>query len=197
MPDGLACRPRPEALLADAYYRTGKLAYEQRDMEAAYSHLTHAIDLGLTAWEVWFYRGATLFRTNRLSAAASDFSKATSAGAGPEADACLADCVKRLGDRGFREAKRCYLRAMDKGMVTAALLNNLGVVASHCIQPAGRQFDEAEQYFEAAIRLAPDLIEAYFNRAAVRCHRELSNSEPRSGEGTLAAAQELMKRAPE
>ena len=73
-------------------------------------------------------------------------------GAGPEADACLGDCAKRLGDMGYKEAKRHYLRAVDKGMQNAALLNNLGVVASYSPQPAGRQFDEAEQYFEAAIR---------------------------------------------
>lgn len=182
--------------LADAYYRTGKLAYEQRDMEAAYSHLTHAIDLGLTAWEVWFYRGATLYRMNRLSAAASDFSKASSAGAGPEADACLGDCIKRLGDRGFREAKQCYLRAVDGGLQHAELLNNLGMVACFSPQPAGRHFDEAEEYFEAAIRLDPDLIAAYFNRVDVRSQREVHNSKPRSDEDTLAAARELMKRAP-
>lgn len=181
--------------LAETYYDVGKLAYEQQDYDAARTHLSRAVDLGLKDWRVWFYRGATCYRLEQFGEAAADYEKAGAAGGRGEAYACLGDCVKRLPGRGFREAKTWYLKAVEQGLKNAALFNNLGIAASNSVQPNGAHFEEAEKYFELAIRWNPRLVAPYANRMFVSISRDTYYSSAASDESTIEAARELAARA--
>jgi serine/threonine protein kinase/Tfp pilus assembly protein PilF len=149
----------------------GLAAYERQEFAAALPHLTAAIDAEPRLVEALIARGRTYHRMRNLQDALSDYQAAHKLQPSAELAALIGYCEASL--KRFAGAAAHLQEAIDRGLKTAALLNNLG----YC-QFEMQSFSEAEQMLAAAIAADPELPAPYFNRAATTVRR--LGREPRA-----------------
>ena len=100
---------------APALVNRAVLAYEQGDLDAAFSDLTRALELHGDDADVLYNRGFVLQRAHRFTEAVRDFTRALAL---PDADrpellARRAECLVALGDAAQADGDRVALYTDD------------------------------------------------------------------------------------
>ncbi len=171
----------------------GRRHFQQGDHAAAVDHFSRALAAEPAAAEALLARGRAYLRFDRdaqspakRALALSDFQAADQLQPNdPRIKACIAYCLS-LSTK-HREAAALCEYALGAGLVSAELHNNLGY--SYLRQ---NQFDAAERHLSEALRLNPNLAQAWHNRAMLDHQRaNVRNREQTTAMTDIARAVQL------
>jgi tetratricopeptide (TPR) repeat protein len=154
-------KPAAEALRAEAdrAYQRGKAAYEDKEYGNALEAFNLALEANPDHAPSLFGRGCVRLRQGKWQDAKEDFTRAERLRPDGPTQAALGCCYSML-PRERRMAMECYDKAKEAGYKHPALYNNR---AYHYL--AVPEFKKAADDLEEALRLAPDLRAAHYNRA--------------------------------
>jgi serine/threonine protein kinase len=154
-----AVATRPPA--AVRWTQQGDAAFLAGDLYPARDAYKAATDLDPDNPSLWFRRGQLNLALRDPETALTHFARADQLrpGDGPTL-ACLAYCCTHLGNQ--REAVAFGERALQQGMRTAAVYNNLACAYMRC-----NQGEKALERVKEALQLTPNLSAAHHNRALI------------------------------
>ncbi|MBZ5683580.1 MAG: sulfotransferase [Acidobacteriia bacterium] len=170
VPDAIAALQRAVASnprYSEAYFRLGIALEKQGDIGGAIVAYDRATQLLPSLTEAWFRAGALVYELGHRDEAIGCFRRAAATG-GKTSFGRLGKARALLAEDRNQEAEKVLRRtlAVDPGNAMAHdLLGNL-------LSEFGR-FDEAREYFQRAIAIAPLLAGSYYD--LVRCRRATSD----------------------
>lgn len=151
-------------------FRLGESAYREDRLVPALAYLDQAIEAEPDMAKAHFARGQVYLRmadrdeeqgnkkSENLYRALSSLKQADELASDGFTKSCIGYCYQR--QRKVEAAKLYYEDALKAGISSAALFNNLGL----CLV-ALEKFEEAREKFDRALKLDPQLQQAYYNRA--------------------------------
>jgi serine/threonine protein kinase/Flp pilus assembly protein TadD len=168
----------------------GLAAYRRGDYDEAVQCLSRTLKDDPECVDALFHRGLAFVRMNQANLAASDLQRAEN----------LCEDGRELAYMGYffnrkigstTEAIPCYLKAIDRGMATAEVFNNLGFSYT-----AHHQLQEAQASLDKALVLNPNLQAAFHNRAKVDYARALNPTIDRIPSQGLRDLREAIRLGP-
>jgi tetratricopeptide (TPR) repeat protein len=147
----------------------GREAYRSGQYAEAVQYLTRATAADPTSADAFYLRGRAHQKAGELELAMANYREAKNLGADGRTLACLGYCAGQLRDH--RTAIDAVLGAIESGLVTAEVFNNLGY--GYLRQ---RWLDDARRCFDQALALNPVLQAARYNRAMLELESSLKGS---------------------
>lgn len=138
----------------DRQLQSGRTLSDAGDYAAAIACFNEALRFSPDDVEALFARSRARARAGDFSTALDDLRAAHRIKSDPVFDACLGYCCARMGDD--KTAVFYYDMAIDKGLRSMGLLNNLGF---SCVQL--NRCDEAERFLKQALDVDPNLPSAH------------------------------------
>lgn len=172
-------------------FQQGQHYADQGQYRLAAKYLDEAIKVNPADPEVLFARGRVRQKMGQYDLAAVDFRNALRIK--PEAEleaelyACQGLCTSKM-DR-FAQAEMFYRKALEAGLQSAGLFNNLGYTYFKM-----DRHKEAEQYLKKAFKMAPNLQAAHNNLLSLHLQR-FGNGMP-VPESVLTHAKRTVETAP-
>ena len=147
-------------LRAEAFYELANQAFLNNEFSDARDHATQALDAGLRNWRTYLLRARARLHLRELEAARRDLNEASQFRHEPEISATLGDCLCLL--EKWDLALAAYQRAMQEGMSSGALANNMAYALSN----SGKR-RQALDWLNRAIADDSGLAEAHYLRAVL------------------------------
>jgi len=168
-------------------FQSGMRYYGRGEYAAAIEYFNEALRWDPNQSDALFARGRALLRQGDFRTALVDFRAASLLTADAKIDAALAYCLGRSNQD--KAAIYYYEQAIQKGMQSAGVLNNIGF----SYRRLGR-LDRAEEYLDRAIAADEHLWAAHHNLVIVDLNRGLGGH--RVPESALAHAKRVAELAP-
>jgi serine/threonine protein kinase/Flp pilus assembly protein TadD len=142
--------------------QSGWTAQEAREHWPAVQHFTRALEGDPQLSEALFARGRSYLQLGEYDLAFQDFRCLGPAGEdSPQVAACMAHCLANL-DHRYQAAIEYYRKAIDLGLASPGVLNNLG----HCYQELG-DLESAKSFLLKAVEQDDRLQVAHHNLARI------------------------------
>jgi serine/threonine protein kinase len=155
-------RHTPVVVASISDLQRGQEAFARKDYDAAVAHLGRHLANNSKDAGAWFTRGVAVLKLaeqgqQSFALAVSDFSEADRLRSDVQTKACLGYALQRNDD--VESAMLYYAKAITDGCKSAAVLNNLGYIHLRLAR-----WSDAEDCFDRALTLQPELQAAYHNR---------------------------------
>lgn len=165
----------------------GLSAYRAGRFQAAVNHFSQAISAGSADPWVRYYRGRAHQQLGEHGPAVEDLNQSSKQLSDAKVLAALGYSLCRQGQPG--PAAECFRKAVDAGLATAAVYNDLGFARFE-----NGQYDAAKKALDSALDRDPDLRPALHMRA--RVHLDVALNRPEAAREGIVDVERALRAGP-